>query len=29
MNTLMQMDPWGFLDDLLDTGSRTFRSMKA
>ena len=29
MNTLMQMDPWGFLDDLLDTESRTFRSMKA
>ena len=23
------MDPWGFLDDLLDTGSRTFRSMRA
>jgi len=29
MNTLMNMDPWGFLDDLLDTGSRTFRSMRA
>ncbi len=29
MNTLMNMDPWGFLDDLLDTGSRTFRTMRA
>jgi len=29
MNTLMNMDPWGFLDDLLDTGSKTFRSMRA
>lgn len=29
MNTLMNMDPWGFLDDLLDTSSRAFRSMKA
>jgi len=29
MNTLMNMDPWSFLDDLLDTGSRTFRSMRA
>lgn len=29
MNTLMNMDPWGFLDDLLDTGSRTFRNMRA
>lgn len=29
MNTLMNMDPWGFLDDLLDTGSRTFRCIKA
>jgi len=29
MNTLMNMDPWGFLDDLLDTRSRTFRSMRA
>lgn len=29
MNTLMNMDPWGILDDLLDTGSRTFRSMRA
>lgn len=29
MNTLKYMDPWNFLDDLLDTGSRTFRSMRA
>ncbi len=29
MNTLMNQDPWGFLDDLLDTSSRTFRSMRA
>jgi len=29
MNTLMNMDPWSFLDDLLDTGSKTFRSMRA
>jgi len=29
MKTLMNMDPWGFLDDLLDTSSKTFRSMRA
>jgi len=29
MNTLINMDPWGFLDDLLDTGSRTFRAVRA
>lgn len=29
MNTLMNIDPWGFLDDLLDTGSRTFRNIRA
>jgi len=29
MNTLMNMDPWGFLDDLLDTGNRAFRTMRA
>ncbi len=29
MNTLLNMDPWGFLDDLLDTGSRTFRTIRA
>jgi len=29
MNTLMNIDPWGFLDDLLDTGSRTFRAVRA
>lgn len=29
MNTLMNMDPWGFLDDLLGTGGRTFRNIRA
>ena len=29
MNTLMNIDPWGFLDDLFDTGSRTLRTMRA
>ena len=29
MSTLMNIDPWSFLDDLLDTGSRTFRNMRA
>ena len=29
MNTLMNIDPWSFLDDLLDSGSRTFRNMRA
>ncbi|MCR5413590.1 MAG: Hsp20/alpha crystallin family protein [Kiritimatiellae bacterium] len=29
MNTLMSMDPWGFLDDLFDTSSRAFRSVRA
>ena len=29
MNNLMNIDPWSFLDDLLDTGSRTFRNMRA
>ena len=29
MNTLMNIDPWGLLDDLFNTGSRTFRSVKA
>ncbi len=29
MNTLMNLDPWGFLDDLFDTGSRTLRTMRA
>ena len=29
MNTIMNIDPWGFLDDLLDTSSRTFRTMRA
>lgn len=29
MNTLMNMDPWGFLDELFDANSRAFRSMRA
>ncbi len=29
MNTLINMDPWGFLDDLLDSGSRTLRAFRA
>ena len=29
MNTLMNMDPWGFLDELFDTSSRAFRSARA
>lgn len=29
MNTIMNIDPWGFLDDLLDTSSRTFQTMRA
>ena len=29
MSTLMNIDPWGFLDDLFDTGSRTLRTMRA
>jgi len=29
MNTLMNIDPWGFLDDLLGTGSRAFRNVRA
>ena len=29
MNTLMNIDPWGILDELLDTSSRTFRTMRA
>ena len=29
MNTLMNIDPWSFLDDLLDTSSRAFRTVKA
>ena len=29
MNTLLNMDPWGFLDEIFDTGSRTFRTMRA
>ncbi len=29
MNALMNMDPWGFLDELFDANSRAFRSMRA
>ena len=29
MSTLMNIDPWGFLDDLFATGSRTLRTMRA
>lgn len=29
MNTLMNIDPWSFLDDLLDTSSHTFRAVRA
>ena len=29
MNTLINMDPWSFLDDILDTSSRTLRTMRA
>ena len=29
MNTIVNMDPWGFLDDLLDTSSRAFQVMRA
>ena len=29
MNTIMNMDPWGLLDELLGTGSRAFRSVRA
>ena len=29
MNTLMNIDPWSLFDDLLGSGSRTFRTIKA
>jgi len=29
MNTLMNIDPWSFLDDLLGTPSRTFKAVRA
>lgn len=29
MNTLMNIDPWCFLDDLFGAESKTFKSMKA
>lgn len=29
MNTMMNMDPWSFLDDMLNVGGNVFRSMRA
>ena len=29
MNTIMNIDPWGFLDDLLGVPNRTFQAMRA
>ena len=29
MNTLMNIDPWSFLDDLLGTSSHAFRTVRA
>ena len=29
MSTIMNIDPWGFLDELFDTSNRTFRAMRA
>ncbi len=29
MNTLMNIDPWSFLDDLIGTPSRTFKAVRA
>ena len=29
MSTIMNIDPCGFLDELLDTSNRTFRAMRA
>ena len=29
MSTIMNIDPWGFLDELLATSNRTFRAMRA
>lgn len=29
MNTLMNIDPWGFFDDLLGVPSRAFQTMRA
>lgn len=29
MNTLINMDPFSFLDDLFNTGNRAFRTMRA
>ncbi|MBQ6141188.1 MAG: Hsp20/alpha crystallin family protein [Kiritimatiellae bacterium] len=29
MNTLINMDPWSFLDDMLNVGGNVFRNMRA
>ncbi len=29
MNTIMNIDPWGFFDDLLGVPNRTFQAMRA
>lgn len=29
MNTAMNIDPWGWLDDVLDAGGNVFRAMRA
>lgn len=29
MNTLINMDPWSFLDDILNVGGNVFRNMRA
>ena len=29
MSTIMNIDPWGFLDEFLDTSNHTFRAMRA
>ena len=29
MNTLMNLDPWSFLDELFGTNNRTFQNMRA
>lgn len=29
MNTLIPMDPWGFLEDILDVGNTAFQTMRA
>lgn len=29
MNMLMNMDPWGLLDEIIGTGNRTFKTIRA